>query len=685
MNKKSLFLLFLLALLGRGVQGQGVVPYVIEENLQPARTGVVLYRSVEAAWAGKPEGAENFSKQDGTWAMKVVQGEPAQSDLGQGLSLEGWKQVELPSAWQWAGVGEAVYAETAYPFLTQKPKFGALPRVNNPRTVLYARDVTVPFDYMDKQLYLRVGGFGGGRLTLYVNGQWAGSATDSRSESEWDVTWAIKRGQNRVVVAVEQVSEASWVEDQTGWRLGGVNRSIWLVAQPKIRVRDYVVRTTLDPTYTNGLLETGLLLKSELLNPHTVTVYYDLYDRHGKLVNQAFREVSLDMRAEDTVRFTASIPGVDKWTAETPSLYTVVFRVKREGRWTEVLARKVGFRTVETKNKQLLINGVAPQIRGVNIEEFDATTGNVLDPKKVEAELTRIKQAGFNALRTGGYPLPGFFYEQADSLGFYVWSVANACSAGLPRTTQKGGTLANNPAWREVFVDRAVANYETTKNYPSVVAVALGEAAGNGYGMYHAYRAIKARDPERVVVYDGANAEWNTDVVCPLYPTVGQLQAAAKRKIEQPIIASRVVYDPACWNIEGVQGAFVDRWANPSLNRTGGDLVQLSNDYARKSAANGRIEASSAQDQLASIAERWAPITWEPAGKANLYRVGSRLQYANLSYYPVWVRVKPLVGKEQWVQAAPIDCPPMGQIEYTLNVTGKPLEIKIGNLFQTTL
>lgn len=673
--------------MGIWTQAQGVVPYVIDENLQPPRTGLVLYRSVAAALAGDASMAENFARQEGKWAIKAITGAPLTTDTESGAKIEAWEQVELPSAWQWAGVGEAIYSEQAYPFLTKKPNVGGNYAVKNPRTVLYARDVVVPFDYMDKQLYLRVGGFGGGRVTLYVNGQWAGSATDSRVESEWDITWVAKRGLNRVVLAVEQISEASWVEDQSGWRLGGINRSVWLIAQPKIRVRDYTVRTTLDPTYTNGLLETALLLKTELLNPHTVTVYYDLYDRHGTLINQAFRDVSLDMRSEEPVRFTASIPSVEKWTAETPSLYTLVFRVKREGRWTEISARKVGFRTVEIKEKKLLVNGIAPQIRGVNIEEFDPTTGNVLDPKRLEAELIRIKRAGFNALRTGGYPLPDFFYEQADSLGFYVWSVANASAAGLPTTTRKGGTLANNPAWKDVFVKRAVANYQLTKNHPSVVAVALGEAAGNGYGMYHAYRAIKAFDAQRVVLYDGANAEWNTDVCCPLYPTVQELQGAAKSKIEQPIIASRVVYDPAYWNIEGVQGAFIDRWCAPSIDKEPKDITfaRLSNDYKRTELSNGRIEASSAQDRIKEITERWAPITWQTAGKANLYQVGNRLQGANLAYFPVRVRIKTLLGKEQWVEAAPINCAPMEQVEYKLDVPGKALEVRIGQIFHTIL
>ena len=687
MNKKRLLLLSVWAFGALPVCAQGVAPYTIGENLQPPRTGLVLYRSVEAALSGKAAGAENFALQDGVWYLKAIEGEVPQADLEAKAPIDQWTKVQLPSAWQWNGVGEALYSEEAYPFLTKKPTMGTSYAVKNPRTVLYAREVIVPFDYMDKQLYFRVCGFGGGRLTLYVNGQWAGEATDSRVESEWDITWAAKRGANRVVLAVDQASEALWVEDQTGWCLGGINRSVWLVAQPKIRMRDYTVRTSLDPSYKNGLLEVALLLKSELLNPHTVTVYYDLYDHRGKLVNQANKDVALDMRREDSVRFTASIPDVERWTAETPSLYTVVFRVKREGRWTEVLARKVGFRTVEVKDKKLLVNGEAPQIRGVNVEEFDAQTGNVLDEQKLWAELLRIKRAGFNAVRTGGYPLPSFFYEQTDSLGLYVWSVANTCAAGLPRTTQKGGTPANNPAWREVFVQRAVAAYELTKNYPSVIAVALGEAAGNGYNMYHAYRAIKERDPERVVVYDGAGAEWNTDVVCPLYPTVKQLQGAAKTKIEQPIVASRATYDPAYWETNGVQGAFVDRWATPSIDReaAGVPFVRLSNDYRRTTLMNGRIDVPSAQDRLKAIAERWAPVRWTPTDKANVYRVENRLQHANLSYYAVEVRVKTLLGKEQWVALPPIDCAAGQAVDVEVKAAGKPLEVRIGNLFQTSL
>lgn len=684
------YLLILLALgscaTAYGFSPELKAPYAISENLQPARAQMITYRNERTALAAIADSSANYVDLNDQWRMKYY-AKPTDirtADLDRGVDLEQWgTATNLPCAWQMKGNGAALYSNEAYPFLSSKPKAGKFPIPSATECVLYARDITVPFDFTDRKLYLNIGA-ASGKITLYVNGKEVGFSTDSKNPAEFDISSYVERGQNRVVLRVDRFSGASWVEDQSGWRLSGVNRGVYMLAQPKIRMRDVISRTSLDPTYRNGLLETALLLRTELLNPHQVTVYYDLYDPDGKIVNKAFRDVTLGMRSEDTIRFTATIFNVRKWTSETPELYTIVYRVKREGRFTEYSAVKVGFRTVEIKGNELLINGLAPSIKGVNFEEFDPTTGNVLDHDKVRDQLLTMRRAGINAIRTGGCPMPSFFYNLTDSIGFYVINVANANTGGLDNSLRKGRSLSNNPAWRDVFVDRAITVYERTKRSASVIAVALGEDAGNGYSMFQAYRAIKERSEQTIVVYDGSAAEWNTDIYCPLYPTVEKIRNFGH--VEQPIIPSRVKFDEAYWTSGLTQGAFIDRWVQPSIT-SDAKFEELMDDYKKVARSNGTIEISSAGDNLKAISKLFAnaEITAVDQSKG-IVRIKNLMQYADLSAYVVRYRVINSGKAGKWEQVA-VSCAPGAEVDATMWAFGgnRQLEIEIGNIYSTIL
>lgn len=691
MMRSRYFLAFILAVTSVGAMAQRdffKTPYPISHGTKDVGSRVVTYRSAAHAMAGVADSSVNYVDLNGQWSVRFFDdaGKVREADLDRGNDLKkDWKSVKLPLSWQMNGEGAAVFADKAYGFLSKAPVVGApLKMPTSGKTALYARDFTVPFDFLDRMLYLTIGA-SSSRTTLYINGQMVGFATDSKNPAQYDITPYVSRGQNRVVLQVEQYSGASWVENQRMWRLSGVNRDIFILAQPKIRMRDFMVRTSLDPTYQNGLLETALLLKTELLNPHTVTVYYDFYGPDGALVAQNSREVNLGMRAEDTVRFTTSIMGVKKWNAETPNLYTILYRVKREGRFTEYGAVKTGFLSVETKGNQLLVNGIAPVIKGVNFEEFDPRTGNVLSKDKVRQELLRMRLMGVNAIRTGGYPLPSFFYELTDSIGFYVVDVANIDASGLENSTRKGRSVANDPAWKDVFVQRAVATYERSENNPSVVAVALGENAGNGYCMYQGYLAIKARNRDRVVIYDGAGAEWNTDVVCPLYPSIEDL---TKLKVLQPIIASRVSFDKAYWNIKGVQGAFVDRWRDPSITASAPVYYEeLTGDYRLKKRDDGTQKLGSVEDHEKQISDLFldVEITTKDAVKG-IYTIENRMQYSDLNQFKITCST---MSGGKVVKTTPIliNCPVGATAEITIPGASvisstKELLFEVGNIYK---
>ncbi len=662
-------------------------PYVISRGEELPRTVFVSYRNREHAFQNDFDSSQYFVNLNGSWNFCLF----ASSDelpqlVGSVDELEqlvaSWDSVALPGAWEIAGhgaKGSAVYAAKAYDFADSKRGVQPPKLPGDVPVAVYVRKFSVPFDLFDKAHFLHIGAVKAG-VRLYVNGKEVGfSQKDSKNPVEFDVTHYVGEGRNWVALVVPQYTPGSYLEDWQDWRLSGINRDIFLFAQPKIRMRDYLVQTTLDPTYTNGLLETAMLLKTQLLNPFPVTVYYDLYDPQGKLVNSNFRDVEVGMRIEDTVRFTASIPNVVKWSAEEPNLYTILYRIKREGRFTEYVACRVGFRTVETDGERLLINGQPVVLKGVNLAEHTPETGNCIDTAQMQRLLTEMKFAGVNAIRTDGYPMPYSFYQLCDELGFYVCDVADINAEGLGTDRRRGGTLSNNPAWREAYLARIEAMYERNKNHPSVVMWSLGDRSGNGYNMYQGYLMLKGLERTRPVVYNGADREWNTDIYMPDYPKTTENHSG------RPLIPSRVAFDPVWWTTAGLQGAFLERWNDMSLTAdVPGGKYFLTNDYTKTPIREGWVEIP-ASERNQQMRELFANVRIRQVDVAKgIYEFENRLQFTNLNCYPVTYRLmdgnKVVREGTVTVEAAPgektqVQIPGVGSLG-----KGRVLLIQVGNI-----
>lgn len=526
-------------------------PFVSSENRELSRSVFVSYRNKEQALKNNFDSSQNFINLNGQWNYKQfanLGAVPVTQIQSPEFEPSGWGTVVLPRAWD----------QRKGPLSEIKPSLS----VSVPKTAVagaYTRYFTVPFDYIDKALFLHIGA-AKSSSRVYINGKEAGYSQDSKNPAEYDISKYVQRGRNQITIITEGFNGGSYLENQAEWGLEGLNRDMFIFAQPKIRVRDYLVSTTLDPTYTNGLLETALLLKTQLLNTHNVTVYYDLYDPSGRLVNQNSRDVTVGMRTEDTVRFTASIPNVIKWSAETPELYTILYRIKRDTRFTEYFACQVGFRTVEIKDEKLLVNGIPVMIKGVNLSEKGEAGNNAIDTASMRSTLTDLKHKGVNAIRTDGSPMPYSFYNLCDQLGIYVMDVANITTQWLGNSTTKGRTISNDPAWKSIFEERIMNSYERNKNHPSVIAWITGDRAGNGYNMYQAYMALRAKEISRPIAYDGAGMEFNSEIYTPAFPK------EAKNSSERPMIPSRVEYNPIYWNTDGIQGAFLDKWEDAAAD-----------------------------------------------------------------------------------------------------------------------
>ena len=357
-----------------------------------------------------------------------------------------------------------------------------------------------------------------------MNGHEIGYSEDSKSLARFDITTALKEGDNELTLKVYRFSTGSYLECQDFWRISGIERDVYLSSEKTPARFDFSVISTLDPTLSKGVFQ--LKMRSEA----RADVFYELLDPNGETVADAIYDFTGELT---TVADT--IPDVRKWSAETPELYTLLLKVNGEYTRFHVGFRRIEIATVkdgERDVKALLVNGQPVKFKGVNMHEHNPYTGHYQTRENILQDLKLMKMANINAIRTCHYPQPREFYELCDSLGFYVYDEANIESHGMGYKLDR--TLGNNAAWQAKHLDRVLNMYHRTANYPCVTILSLGNEAGNGVNFYEAYRVLKALEKDgqnRPVCYERAEREWNTDMLVPQYPDAESMPTRTCRAV----------------------------------------------------------------------------------------------------------------------------------------------------------
>ncbi len=361
----------------------------------------------------------------------------------------------------------------------------------------------VPFAWVDRQLFLRLGGVGG-PYEVKVNGKRIARTQDGYTPAEFDLTRHAKEGNNTLEIVAYAGGIGRMLENfGTPGTLHAPDRS-YIVAQPRVRIRDIVADTRLEGG--SGLLSLGVILKSHLLNFKEYNVYYELTAPDGRTVSSGHREARFDLRREDTVRFFANLPDILPWSHEAPNLYTLQLKTQYEGRFQEYVSFEIGFREVRMQEGRLLVNGREFPLRAV---EYRAPA----DSAVLCRELAELKRKGANTIKVLHHPQPAALYRTCDRLGLYVCDQAGIDTHLAGNSRKKGGNPSNDPRWRDAYVERALAMYHTSKNHPSVILFSLADDSANGYNLYESYLALKRAESERPVIYNGAGNEWNSDAV----------------------------------------------------------------------------------------------------------------------------------------------------------------------------
>ncbi|MGA0059341.1 MAG: glycoside hydrolase family 2 TIM barrel-domain containing protein, partial [Planctomycetota bacterium] len=498
------------------------------------------------------------------------------------FDVSGWDTVPVPRSWQTLGYGQPVYLNHPYVFPPEPPR---VPEDDNP-VGSYRRTFEGPADWDGQCIHLEFGGVDSA-FHVWVNDVYLGYSEGSRTPAEFDVTDAVRcGGDNVVAVEVYRFSTGSYLECQDMWRISGIFRDVTLRAQPLVHVRDVFVDTVLDDEYRDARLGIDVEIRNRSTAPVSgVQVVAELLGPDGTLVPgwPDARTVLGEIGAGGVVAFTEDfdVDAPHLWTEETPHLYTLLLHVRDAGdRLLEVRSQRVGFREVAVADGQLLVNGRPIVIRGVNRHDHDPETGHYVSPDRLRQDLVLMKQHNINAVRTSHYPNDPLLLDLCDELGLWVFDEANIESHGMGYGEK---SLAKDPAWQAMHLDRVVRMVERDKNHPSIIVWSMGNEAGDGVNFEAASRWLHERDPSRPVHYERAGEAPHVDLVSPMYASPEWIERYALGKDEgvegrrRPLILCE--YAHAMGNSVGnlqdywdvierhpvLQGGFIWDWVDQAL------------------------------------------------------------------------------------------------------------------------
>lgn len=555
------------------------------------RTHAFAFENPELAKTYDKTNSTNFLSLNGSWKFNWVQ-DPRTRPLdffNADFDDSDWDDFKVPANWETNGYGLPIYVNHPYEFTGRKIMGASLnppydiPAANNP-VGSYRKTFTLPKDWDGKQVFIHLGAVKSA-FFIWVNGKKVGYSTDSKLAAEFDITKYLKPGENLVALQVYRWSAGSYLECQDMWRISGIERDVYLYATPKLDVRDFKVAAGLTDNYTAGILKLEALIQSYKLDtntlksrPDTFSIAVQLLDATDKVVyEEETRTIQTVLgRYKKEVAFETKLPSVQQWSAEKPYLYTLYINLKdKTGNVLEVVPVKVGFRSIELKGADVLVNGKRVFFKGVNRHEHNAHTGHTLTKEDMRKDMEMMKKLNVNAVRHSHYPPDPYWMELCDQYGLYVIDEANIESHG--RYYDLEYTFANDPAWRETHLSRIYRMYERDKNHPSVIAWSLGNEAGNGINMYEAYDWLKEQDL-RPVQYERAGNEYNTDMLVPQYPGPEGLAYFASKPQERSLIMSEYAhimgnslgnfkeYWDVIENNPSLQGGYVWEWIDQALD-----------------------------------------------------------------------------------------------------------------------
>lgn len=583
MNRKftGTIVVFLLALAYSSINAQQPDwqnQYIFNKNKENPHTNVIPLASQNAVLSGQQKTSPWFQSLNGAWRFhysEEVDKRPTHFYQAE-YDVSDWDFIDVPGNWEVQGYGLPIYVNTTYPF-DRNPE-PPLIKINNP-VGSYRTEFTVPENWDDKRIFLQFGAVKSA-CYLWVNGKQIGYSQGAKTPAEWDVTDYVNTGNNTLAVEVYRWSDGSYLECQDFWRISGIERDVILYAKPKVYIRDYFVHAGLDSNYRNGIFNLEVEMENRAHKRKTKKAFLtvQLHDTNNKLVYTEEQPISLKGQKNACFCFSQEMGKVAKWSSEHPNLYSLSLTLSdHKKRPLEHLGCKVGFRTTEVKNGQFQVNGIPVLVKGVNRHEHDEFKGHVIDEASMLKDIELMKKHNINTVRTCHYPDDPRWYELCDEYGLYVIDEANIESHGMGYGKR---SLAKDTSWLAAHMDRTQRMVERDKNHACIVTWSLGNEAGNGPNFEATYQWIKQRDDSRPVQYERAGHEWNTDIYCPMYASIGHLKDYASKNPEKPLIMCEYAhamgnsvgaladYWEAIEKYDALQGGCIWDWVDQGLAET---------------------------------------------------------------------------------------------------------------------
>lgn len=548
---------------------------VFEINREAPRAWFIPYATVEEMEGESIWESTLISSLNGPWQFHLSQnpGERPFYFFKDDYDTKAWDQIPVPSNWEMKGYDYPIYTNVKFPHEKNPPY---MQKHYNP-VGSYKRSFTIPGEWEGKQIYIHFGGVSSA-MYIWVNETQVGYSEDSKTPAEFNITPYLRSGENSLAVEVYKWSDASYLEDQDFWRMGGITRDVFLMARNPQHIRDFSVVAGLDDSYTDGILS----IEVEVVDAGSgmgdvFSLQAILKDDQGKTI----MDETLSVTPADglgKLSLEKSFASVRQWSAEIPNLYYLTLALSNEnGEVVETVSQEVGFRTVEIKDGVLQVNGQYVYLKGANLHEHHDVNGHVVDEATMVKDILLMKSHNLNAVRTSHYPQPERWYELCNQYGLYLVDEANIESHGMGYGK---ASLAKDSTWMGAHLFRTRNMFERDKNQPSVIIWSLGNEAGNGINFQATYDYLKIEDSTRPVQYEQAHTGENTDIICPMYMSIGRMEKYAigeDGKPGRPLIQCEYAHAMGnslgnfqdYWDIiekyDALQGGFIWDWVDQGI------------------------------------------------------------------------------------------------------------------------
>lgn len=572
-----------------------------------------------------------------------------------------WNKIQVPANWEINGYGTAIYTNHGYEFAPHKPQPPHLPGKN--AIGVYRKVISLPDNWDNREVYLNIGGAKSG-CYVYVNGKEIGYNEDSKNTAEYNLTPYLQKGENLIALKMYHWSTGSYLECQDFWRISGIERDVYILCQPKVHIFDYKITPIVESLSNDGLTGSGhfeldvVIKNSSAINAKANLILGEALSEAGE------KEIEIAAQGESVQSFKIPFKNWNLWSAEIPNLYNGKIAISQNGAITEEIEFKFAPRKIEIIGNQLLVNGKAIKIKGVNVHEHNEHTGHLISREQAEADIKLMKKYNFNAVRCSHYPQPAYFYELCDEYGIYVCDEANIESHGMYYSLRKGGTLGNDLRFYNAHIARVKNMYWRNKNYTSIIFWSMGNEGGNGYNFYQTFLYLKELDKVRPVQHERAILEWNTEIFCPQYPSAATLVKWDSEKTDRPYIMSEYAHAMGnstgnfkdLWDViyssDKLQGGFIWDWVDQGIvqkNSQGQKFWAYGGDFGKNAPSDGNFLCNGVigpdrvpHPAMNEIKHIYQNVWFEPNGDGN-FRVINRNYFKEIDSYSYSIIAIPLV------------------------------------------